>query len=343
MWAASRLKSGRACSIRNAAMNPVLACILLIAVGGFCLPTHAATLYKCDGPDGSVAYTGTKEGYVGCQAINYPTPTHDQPAPGSVSASSDWDYRQSATGDIAAERMEKSPAARNVARARGFGVRSTAPLLPRPQGAPVVAVVEVDAPAPAPPAKPAVPRVLQGAVYAVQRPDGITEYTNIKPSGGDFKRLFTYIATCVACDVRSPIDFARTALNLDAYRELVSAAAVEFGLDTALLRAVIHAESAFNPNALSIKGAQGLMQLMPGTATELGVVDAFDVGENIRGGARYLAGLLRSFDGDERMATAAYNAGPGAVRRHGGVPPYDETQVYVQRVATLRDRYRQAL
>ena len=187
------------------------------------------------------------------------------------------------------------------------------------------------------------PRTLRGAVYKVQRKDGITEYTNIKPAGRTFAVLFTYISTCIACDIHSKIDFARTALNLDAYKDEVAAAAADFGIDGALLRAVIHAESAFNPMALSNKGAQGLMQLMPGTAGDLGVTDAFDVSQNIRGGARYLSQLLKNFGGDAQLATAAYNAGPGAVQKYGGIPPYDETQVYVQRVATLRERYSKAL
>ena len=187
-------------------------------------------------------------------------------------------------------------------------------------------------------------RTLRGAVYRVERKGGITEYTNIKPRGvSSFAVLFTYIATCIACDVHSSIDFARTALNLDAYKDEIALAAAEYGVETSLLRAVIHAESAFNPMALSNKGAQGLMQLMPGTAGDLGVTDAFDASQNIRGGARYLAQLLKSFNGDTQLATAAYNAGPGAVQKYGGIPPYDETQVYVQRVATLRDRYAKAL
>ncbi|MGB2788164.1 MAG: lytic transglycosylase domain-containing protein, partial [Dokdonella sp.] len=119
--------------------------------------------------------------------------------------------------------------------------------------------------------------------------------------------------------------------------------ATDYGVDAALLRAVIHAESAFNPMAVSAKGAQGLMQLMPGTANDLGVADAFDAQQNIRGGAQYLAQMLREFDGDERLATAAYNAGPGAVQKYENVPPYAETQVYVERVATLKERYRKAL
>ena len=165
----------------------------------------------------------------------------------------------------------------------------------------------------------------------------------MKPSGGAFAVLFTYIATCVACDIHSKIDFARTALHLDAYKDEIAAAAADFGLDSALLHAVIHAESAFNPMAMSNKGAQGLMQLMPDTANDMGVADAFDAVQNIRGGARYLAMLLKNFNGDAQLATAAYNAGPGAVQKYRGVPPYDETQVYVQRVAQLRDRYAKAL
>lgn len=198
-------------------------------------------------------------------------------------------------------------------------------------------------PAPAAAFTTPVPRVLRGAVYKLERKGGITEYTNVKPKGGAFAVLFTYIATCVACDLHSKIDFARTALHLDSYKDEIAAAASDFGVDSALLHAVIHAESAFNPMALSTKGAQGLMQLMPGTATDMGVADAFDATQNIRGGARYLAMLLKAFNGDATLATAAYNAGPAAVQKYGGIPPYDETKVYVQRVATLRDRYQKAL
>ena len=134
-----------------------------------------------------------------------------------------------------------------------------------------------------------------------------------------------------------------TALNLDAFKDEIAAAAASTAVDIALLRAVIHAESAFNPMALSNKGAQGLMQLMPGTAGDLGVDDAFDVAQNIGGGAKYLAQLLKDFNGNTQLATAAYNAGESAVQKYGGVPPYDETQVYVQRVEQLRDRYKKAL
>ncbi|TAN04376.1 MAG: lytic transglycosylase domain-containing protein, partial [Rhodanobacteraceae bacterium] len=132
-------------------------------------------------------------------------------------------------------------------------------------------------------------------------------------------------------------------LRLAAYSSDIDAAAKLSGVDTALLRAIIHAESGFNARALSYKGAQGLMQLMPGTAFELGVGDAFDPVQNISGGARYLAILLRDFHGEVKLAAAAYNAGAGAVAKYGGVPPYAETQVYVKRVAILYQRYRKAL
>jgi soluble lytic murein transglycosylase-like protein len=198
------------------------------------------------------------------------------------------------------------------------------------------------------PEQPKGSRVLRGAVYRITRADGGVEYTNIPQAGGggkgqSIKMLFTYIATCAACDVHSKIDWNSVALNLSAYGDAITSASNEFGVDEALLRAIIHAESAFNPRALSVAGAQGLMQLIPGTARDMGVLDAFDANQNIRGGARYLALLLKNFNGNERLAAAAYNAGPGAVQKYNGVPPYDETQVYVERVGQLRKRYGETL
>jgi soluble lytic murein transglycosylase-like protein len=114
-------------------------------------------------------------------------------------------------------------------------------------------------------------------------------------------------------------------------------------VDESIVRAIIHAESAFNPRALSRVGAQGLMQLMPATASRFGVTNAFDAAQNIRGGVRYLAWLLKRFNGNLTLAAAGYNAGEGAVDKYGGVPPYNETQRYVQRVAVLAERYRGVL
>jgi soluble lytic murein transglycosylase-like protein len=113
-------------------------------------------------------------------------------------------------------------------------------------------------------------------------------------------------------------------------------------LDPALVRAVIHAESGFNAGARSQKGAIGLMQLMPETARMLGVTKPNTPAGNILGGAQYLAGLLARFKNDVTLATAAYNAGPEAVQRYAGVPPYAETQVYVQRVKLLHQRYKRS-
>ncbi|WP_430388246.1 lytic transglycosylase domain-containing protein [Dyella sp. 20L07] len=189
-------------------------------------------------------------------------------------------------------------------------------------------------------------RVLRGAVYRVVRKDGSVEYTNLRPPGQQdhaVTMLFSYIATCVACNLHSNIRWDSVALNLTAYADVIELASRESGVDEAFLRAIIHAESAFNPRAMSLKGAQGLMQLMPGTAMDMGVRDAFDTAQNIRGGARYLGLLLRTFNGSEQLAAAAYNAGPGAVQRYNGVPPYDETRVYVERVGLLRKRYGQAI
>ncbi|MGC8782901.1 MAG: lytic transglycosylase domain-containing protein [Armatimonadota bacterium] len=125
-----------------------------------------------------------------------------------------------------------------------------------------------------------------------------------------------------------------TAMLPAAIGELIARVAQEEGVDEALVRAVVRAESGGNPNAVSPKGAMGLMQLMPGTAEAMGVSNPFDPEQNLRGGVRLLRGLLNEF-GDVRLALAAYNAGGPAVRQYGGIPPYAETQKFVQRVMEL--------
>ncbi|MCA0361357.1 MAG: lytic transglycosylase domain-containing protein [Armatimonadetes bacterium] len=115
-------------------------------------------------------------------------------------------------------------------------------------------------------------------------------------------------------------------------RQLARTAAEKYNLDPRLFEALVEQESAFNPKAISPVGAQGLAQLMPKTAASLGVKDPFDPVQNLEGGAKYLAQMMREFNGDRRLALAAYNAGPGAVRRAGGIPPYQETQNYVRKI-----------
>jgi soluble lytic murein transglycosylase-like protein len=128
------------------------------------------------------------------------------------------------------------------------------------------------------------------------------------------------------------------ALDLNA---IVSAASSQHQIDADFIASVIHAESANNPRAVSPKGAQGLMQLMPGTASKLGVKDSFDPAENVDGGVRYLRELLLLYNGDMAKALAAYNAGPQRVQQYKGVPPYRETHVYVSRI--IKDYNRKKL
>jgi len=120
---------------------------------------------------------------------------------------------------------------------------------------------------------------------------------------------------------------------------LVQSNAATWQVDPALIKAVIANESSFNANATSKTGAQGLMQLMPATAASLGVRDAYDPVQNVAGGTRYLRGLLDRFGGNTQLAVAAYNAGPGAVEKYGGVPPYAETRSYVQNVLASFESY----
>lgn len=179
----------------------------------------------------------------------------------------------------------------------------------------------------------------EAAVYKYVDGNGLTHYTDRKPPSGQSYRVLIPDPLRRA----SSLDWARVPLNLTDFAAEVERACAQYGVDVALVRAVIHAESWFNSRAMSHKGAQGLMQLMPATQQRYGVRNAFDARENISAGVRHLKGLLESFRGNERLAAAAYNAGENAVRRFGGIPPYPETRTYVDRVLTLKNRYQKAL
>lgn len=158
------------------------------------------------------------------------------------------------------------------------------------------------------------------AIYRHVDQDGRLHFTNV-PTGNQYK-------------------FYRGEGEGYQIETLINHFADKFSLDAALLKAVIKVESDFNPQVVSKKGAQGLMQLMPETAIEVGVTNPFDPSESIYGGSRYLRKMLDSFDRNLDYALAAYNAGPTAVRKYGGIPPYTETQNYVQRVKYYFNHYR---
>ena len=299
------------------ALRPLtLACLLLAP------PAWAGTLYKCTGADGIPNYTGKKVAGASCKVVSTYTAADARPRGPAP--------RPAATAP--------APATATPAGGPGPGVQAQASPASR---------VEFRTAAPgqslaAAPAKGGA-RVTRGAMYKYER-DGVTHYTNVRPGGDAGARLlFSYVETCYACGVLPGVDFGTVRLNTEAYAAEVKAAAAEFGVEEAVVRAIIHAESAFRPNAVSHAGAQGLMQLIPATATRFGVSDVFDPNQNIRGGVQYLAWLLKRYEGNLTLAAAGYNAGEGAVDRHGGVPPYAETQRYVQRVGTLAERYRGVL
>jgi soluble lytic murein transglycosylase-like protein len=162
-------------------------------------------------------------------------------------------------------------------------------------------------------------------VYYYKDSQGVLTFTNV-PNHGGYRRMIR--------DNTAP-----STVN-GSYEELILAASGRHNVNADLIRAVIKAESDFRSNARSQKGAMGLMQLMPETARLHNVADAYDPGENVEGGVRHLKMLLERYQGDLQLSLAAYNAGSGAVEKHGGIPPFAETQEYVRRVLRFYDSYR---
>ncbi|WP_407275531.1 lytic transglycosylase domain-containing protein [Halothiobacillus sp. DCM-1] len=175
-------------------------------------------------------------------------------------------------------------------------------------------------------------------VYVMRDANGVAHLTNVVPKKNSGYTLFQKSAWTKPKAWRDGFQLVPR-LDVHTYDDEINYYARQYGVDPTLVRAVMHAESAFNPNAVSSAGAGGLMQLMPQTAARFGVADRFNPQQNIAGGVAYLAFLLDLFHGDRRLAVAAYNAGEGAVQKYDGVPPYDETQNYVVRVLGLQQKY----
>lgn len=279
----------------------------------------AGTVYRCDTAEGR-SYVSKRVAGGSCTAVSQYTAPKGRRAASAPAP-------QSSGSVVQTNLVSGSPATGSV---------------------PPATVVPASITEPAPVAKPArgssSPRLVQGQVYSYVK-DGVRHYSSKRPKGvanADAVRTirYSYMETCFACGAKPGVNFGSIRLRHDAYNDEITAAAAQYGVDESIVRAIIHAESAFNPNALSRVGAQGLMQLMPATARRFGVSNAFDPKQNISGGVKYLAWLLKRFNGDLTLAAAGYNAGEGAVARYKGVPPYRETQHYVKRVAILADRYR---
>jgi soluble lytic murein transglycosylase-like protein len=174
-------------------------------------------------------------------------------------------------------------------------------------------------------------------VYSYVDEDGVLVLTNVPP--GSAKKAMRTRTDGDVTTVSAPLEFAPNK-ETQSYDTFIQEACTLYKIPPALVRAVMAAESNFNPRAVSPKGALGLMQLMPETAAEMFVTDAFDPKQNIMGGVRYLRILANQFKGDMVQIVAAYNAGPEAVRRAGGIPAIEETQEYVKRVLRLYFAYK---
>ncbi len=173
-------------------------------------------------------------------------------------------------------------------------------------------------------------------IYKYEDEEGVLHFTDA-PTDHRYKIFMRDIKKDK--QLRTHFKLSGCVVNPAEFDPIIDSCALEYGVDRSLVKAVIHAESGYDPNAVSAKGASGLMQLMPNTAKSLKVANSFDPAENIRGGVRYLRFLLDTFKGDEALALAAYNAGLSRVAQYGGIPPYAETRNYVAKVLQYRKSY----
>lgn len=172
-------------------------------------------------------------------------------------------------------------------------------------------------------------------IYRYEDEEGIVHFTDA-PTDRRFKIFMRELKKDK--QLRTKLKFA-SSVNPAEYDQIIASCATKYGVNPCLIKAVIHAESGYNPNAVSPKGASGLMQLMPATARSLKVSNSFDPKDNVEGGVKYLRFLLDTFRGDVSLAVAAYNAGLNKVAKYGGIPPYNETRTYVNRVLSYMQTY----
>lgn len=184
------------------------------------------------------------------------------------------------------------------------------------------------------------PVTAQAEIFKYRGADGSLHFTD-RPMGGNYKLLWR---SGPSRKSKGGYSLARMKKNKTRFTPLIEKVAREQRLHPGLLHALVRVESAYNPQAVSKKGAQGLMQLMPATASRYGVRDSYDPKQNLEGGARYLSDLLKAFEYDIRLALAAYNAGENAVKRYGNtIPPFPETIAYVDKVLGEYERNRLAM